>query len=255
MQLYRCILSHLHKGTRIFNITMGLILNIETATQICSVALSKDGKTISFCESNDTNSHASQLTVLIQKLLKTSDVSIEQLDAVAVSKGPGSYTGLRIGVSTAKGICFGANIPLIAIDTLTALANGVRSIRSISEDEPKKLLCPLIDARRMEVYTSVFKPDLSTIEEVNAKIIDDKSFLDILDKYEILFFGNGAEKCKETITHKNALFIDKINNSADFMSDLSEKAFQNKDFEDLAYFEPFYLKDFVATIPKKTIFQ
>ena len=169
-----------------------------------------------------------------------------------MSKGPGSYTGLRIGVSTAKGLCYGASKPLIAISTLQALALQVSSQENIDVD-PDPWFCPMIDARRMEVYTAMFDKDNSSFQDVSAKVIDEKSFVAELDQRPIYFFGNGAMKCKESIIHKNARFLPNIETSSKSMAPLSEAAFAANQFEDVAYFEPFYLKDFIATVPKKNI--
>jgi tRNA threonylcarbamoyladenosine biosynthesis protein TsaB len=169
-----------------------------------------------------------------------------------VSAGPGSYTGLRIGTSVAKGICFALDIPLIAVDTLTTMSQAV--LASGVEVGDDTLLCPMIDARRMEVYTALHDKRLKTIEETNAKIIDEDSFADVLEKNRVLFFGNGAAKCKDVIKSSNAVFVDNIFPLAANMSPLAEKAFIENDFVDVAYFEPFYLKSFVATISKKKFF-
>lgn len=225
---------------------MSLILNIETATNVCSVALARDGKLISLKESKQDKSHAELLTVFIEDILNTNNLKASSLDAVAVSKGPGSYTGLRIGVSTAKGICFGINKPLIGISTLQAMAYGVC-------EKHNSWFCPMIDARRQEVYSAFFDNKNQLKREVSADIIETNSYKDILDERKVIFFGNGSEKCKNILKSKNAFFIDNISPSAKNMIELSEKAFNNKKFENTAYFEPFYLKDFVAIPPKKNI--
>jgi len=230
---------------------MALILNIETSTTICSVSIAKDGKKIIGKESNEKNAHSKILTVFIEDIFKEANLKIKDIDAVAVSKGPGSYTGLRIGVSAAKGIAYGANKPLISISTLLNMAYGAKQVLKANNDD---LLAPMIDARRMEVYTQLFDYELSSTNEINAKIIDEQSFLSELEKHKIHFFGDGAMKCKDTIKHKNAIFYEDYHPSADYMIPFSEKAFNLNNFEDVAYFEPFYLKDFVATIPKKNIF-
>ncbi len=231
---------------------MALIVNIETATRICSTALASDGKVLSQKESDEGRSHASNLTVFIQELLKERDLRISDIDAVAVSKGPGSYTGLRIGVSTAKGLAYAAGIPLISIDTLAALAAGAArmpAIRQLAGENPAMLLCPMLEARRMEVYTALFTLDGNVREQANARIIDRDSYGEILKNHAIAFFGEGSGKCRDTLKQANAHFFEEINCSAGFMAGLSEKKFKQKHFENVAYFEPFYLKDFIATIP------
>ncbi|MEA3443161.1 MAG: tRNA (adenosine(37)-N6)-threonylcarbamoyltransferase complex dimerization subunit type 1 TsaB [Bacteroidota bacterium] len=233
---------------------MALILNIETSTQICSVSLTRNGKLIALRETNEDKSHAARLTVYIDEIVKSQNLLINDLDAVAVSKGPGSYTGLRIGVSVAKGLCYGAEKPLIAVSTLQALALQVSSGNKPEVNvKGNSWFCPMIDARRMEVYTAMFDMDNNMQNKISAKIIDSSSFPDILNDRLVYFFGNGAMKCKNIIQHKNARFIENIETSSADMATLSEIAFRKKQFEDVAYFEPFYLKDFIATIPKKNI--
>lgn len=217
---------------------MSLILSIETSTKNCSVSLSKNGQLIDVIEEvSHDYSHSEQLVPFIDQILTKSIYSVKDLDAVAVGKGPGSYTGLRIGVSSAKGLCYALNIPLISISTLEAMAHSMR------RKYESKLLCPMIDARRMEVYCALF----GTINtDVEAKIIDEISFLDILAKQEIVFFGDGAEKCKSVLTHPNAIFESNVYPSASDTIGLAHKNFSNNNFVDVAYFEPYYLKDFVA---------
>ncbi len=230
---------------------MGLILNIETSTTVCSVNIAENGIKLIGKETNEQNAHSKVLTSFIEELFKEINFQIKDIDAVAISKGPGSYTGLRIGVSVAKGIAYGSGIPLISVSTLQNMAWGAKSLSAI---EQGVLYAPMIDARRMEVYTQLFDNKINHINEISAKIIDDQSFYKELESHKIYFFGDGAAKCKTAIKHKNALFIDNLNPSADFMISYSEQAFQDNKFEDVAYFEPFYLKDFVATVPKKNIF-
>ena len=236
---------------------MALILNLDTSTQICSVALALDGELLGLKESREDKSHASLLAVFIKDLLKENATAISDIDAVAVSKGPGSYTGLRIGVSTAKGLAYASGIPLISVDTLSSMVNGVihgNQIENKALSRDKTLcLCPMIDARRMEVYTAIFNPAGEMIEPIDAKIIQEDSFIDILEQNRMIFFGNGAAKCRDILQHPNAIFLEGIDTSARFMVSLSELAWQQKCFEDVAYFEPFYLKDFVATIPKNKL--
>lgn len=224
---------------------MSLILQIETATQTCSVALAENGELLNVIEKTDRNIHASNITLFIEELLKLSNKNINDLDAVAVSMGPGSYTGLRIGVSAAKGLCYALDIPLIAVNTLEAMASGFKS--KCFSVKPGTLFCPMIDARRMEVYCSVFDGDLKVLQPTEAKIIDGSSFIDVLDKHMVYFFGDGAAKCEDVLSlHPNARVIDDSQNSAKDLTLTSFEKFLKKDFVDVAYFEPFYLKDFVA---------
>ena len=235
-------------------LNMALILNIDTATTVCSVNIARSAKIVSIRESNEDKSHARLLTVLIEEILRETKITISQLDAVAISMGPGSYTGLRIGVSTAKGLCYGADIPLIAISTLQALAFQVSTAFASNKETDEAWFCPMIDARRMEVYTAFYNSNNEPMTKIKAEIIDKDSFKSILNERKVYFFGNGAAKCKEMIDHKNAFFIDSIETSSKGMVGLSEEAFKNKEFQDVAYFEPYYLKDFLATIPKKKLF-
>lgn len=222
---------------------MAIILNIETATKNCSVSLAKNGKILASKELNNGNySHAELLHQFIKDIIDEAAISKSDINAIAVSKGPGSYTGLRIGVSSAKGFCFALDIPLISTDTLQSLSH------SITIDDG--FIVPMIDARRMEVYTAVFDKKHKNLEKTSAKIIDETSFLNYLEKGKTYFLGDGAMKCKETITHKNAVFIAGEFPSAKEMATLSYAKFQENQFEDVAYFEPFYLKDFIV-IPEK----
>ncbi len=223
---------------------MALILNIETATKNCSVSLAENGKLIAIKELNDSGySHAEKLHLFIEKILKDTKVKMSDLDAVAVSKGPGSYTGLRIGVSTAKGICFAINKPLISVETLKTL-----SLKLNVEDA---YVVPMLDARRMEVYSAVYKNNVQ-VREIKAEIIDEFSFKELLEKSMVYFIGDGAKKCEEPIKSPNAKFIVDVPSSKEMIL-LSYQKFMANDFEDLAYFEPFYLKDFVVTPAKKKI--
>jgi tRNA threonylcarbamoyladenosine biosynthesis protein TsaB len=237
------------------NIPMAYILCIETSTTTCSVALACDGKVVAARQENEGNSHANRLTVLTEDLFKDSSVSIEMsdIDAVAVSSGPGSYTGLRIGVSTAKGICFALGKPLIAIPSLSVLAWPVVQHKADGEGEENSWYCPMIDARRMEVYATMFDSRMEQQTETSADIIDQKSYRENLNKRKIFFFGNGAEKCREALSHPNAYFPEDEGPLARNMAILANNAWNKNKFEDVAYFEPFYLKDFIATIPKKKI--
>lgn len=233
---------------------MALILNIETATEVCSVCFAKDGEVTAIKESFEGKTHAKLLTVFIDELLQENNLKIADFDAIAVSMGPGSYTGLRIGVSTAKGLAYAADLPLIAVSTLQSIALGL-SLQKKNELHKDSWICPMIDARRMEVYTAFFDMNNTEKTKISADIIDQSSYLEILNERQVVFCGNGSAKCKENITHKNALFIDEIECSSSYMAPLSYQAFTNKAFVDVAYFEPFYLKDFVATIPRKNIFK
>lgn len=227
-----------------------MILCIETATGVCSAALCDENNVIMVEEAPSGMSHAAQLTVIIQRLLEKTATKATDLDAVAVSKGPGSYTGLRIGVSAAKGIAYGASIPLIGINTLTAMCSGFLTLHP-QQSSPDTLLCPMIDARRMEVYNALFTSDGVMVRETAADIIDSMSFREILESKKIIFFGTGAEKCSSTLTHPNALFEEGFTLSASYLQIPSVNALKDKHFEDVAYFEPYYLKEFIATIPKK----
>lgn len=224
---------------------MSLILQIETTTQTCSVALAENGVLLQVVEKTDRNIHAANLTLFIEEVMRLSNRTLSQLDAVAVSMGPGSYTGLRIGVSTAKGLCYALDIPLIAVNSLKAMASGFK--RTCFSVRPDTLFCPMIDARRMEVYCSIFDGDLNIVTDTEAKIIDESSFIDLLQNNLIYFFGDGAEKCEDMLgKNMNARVMGDYINSAKDLTDLAFDAFNQKDFVDVAYFEPFYLKDFIA---------
>lgn len=234
---------------------MAAILNIETATPLCSVALAIDGLLIAQRETQEEKSHAARLTVYIEEILKEQGMQIKDLHAIAVGKGPGSYTGLRIGVSTAKGLCYGAGIPLIAVGTLRIMVNRAKEIcreRAIPLDE-NTLLCPMIDARRMEVFSCLYHVSGEEKEPISAKIIDAATYTRYLQTSKIYFFGSGMDKCREILTHPNACFLDEIYPHAAALAALSEEKYHEKQFENLAYFEPFYLKEFVATVPKKNL--
>jgi tRNA threonylcarbamoyladenosine biosynthesis protein TsaB len=221
---------------------MSTILHIETSTDICSVALSEDGKCL--YEEIDTNgqSHAQVLAGFVDSVLSFADSHAIPVDAVALSDGPGSYTGLRIGASMAKGVCYGREIPMVAIPTLKLLCTPVLLYHDLPEDA---LLCPMIDARRMEVYTAVYDRALRPKEDVHAKVVDETSFKEWLDRGPVYFFGNGAEKCKAVLSHPNAHFIDNIKAQAKHMVPLAEMALARGLVEDVAYYTPFYLKEFV----------
>lgn len=222
---------------------MSIIINIETATKNCSVSVAKNGKTIVIKELNNGNySHAEVLHPFIVDILKEANLTSKDVDAVAVSKGPGSYTGLRIGVSAAKGLCFAYDKPLISIDTLTSLSHSI----SIE----KGMIIPMIDARRMEVYAAIYNESHLQISEIKAEIIDKTSYAEYLENNKVYFLGDGSHKCKDIITHKNAIFVDDKFPSAREMAQLSFDKYKISDIENVAYFEPFYLKDFVV-IPEK----
>lgn len=223
-----------------------MILQIETATTVCSVALAQDGNTLAYKEVEQRNIHAEALTVFIDELLNTTGKGYANLDAIAVSSGPGSYTGLRIGVSTAKGLCFALDKPLIAVETLKAMADGIISSNEFDISD-STLLCPMIDARRMEVFTAIFDHKGNKVKPTSAEIIDQHSFSDLLQSHEIIFFGDGAAKCREVLgNNPNARIIDNFVNSARFLTKQAVEKYQATDFEDVAYFEPYYLKDFIA---------
>ncbi|MFK8045781.1 MAG: tRNA (adenosine(37)-N6)-threonylcarbamoyltransferase complex dimerization subunit type 1 TsaB [Crocinitomicaceae bacterium] len=226
---------------------MALILCIETATKVCSVALALNGKAIAVKESKTENfSHSENLNLFIESLFIGSKYELTDVNAIAVSMGPGSYTGLRIGASTAKGLAYGLQVPVIGIGSLLSLANQL----------PKKentLICPMFDARRMEVYSALYNQSLDLISEVEAKVITSESYLTYLNQERIVFIGPGAEKCMDLIQHPNAIFDLNLAVSATSMASIADIKFQKNEFENLAYFEPFYLKDFIAGKPKKLL--
>lgn len=222
---------------------MSFILNIETATKNCSVSVAKDGKTIACNELADEGySHAEKLHVFIEEVIAKAGISVQELNAIAVSQGPGSYTGLRIGVSAAKGLCYALNIPLIAVDTLQTLASQAGATDG--------KIIPMLDARRMEVYSAVFNSDLTIERSIKAEIIDENSFQEYTDK--LYFVGDCADKCKAVLTKDNFVFLENIKYpSAQAMSKISFDKYQKSDTVDVAYFEPYYLKDFMITAPSK----
>lgn len=253
---------------------MSVILNLETATTNCSVSLSQVGKLLAFKEHNAPNySHSEQLHVFIEDVLKDAGVGLPDLDAIAVSKGPGSYTGLRIGVSAAKGLCFSLDVPLVSISTLQSMAHQVNPSKSeylesdlskvnpiesnaakLNNEQPNNLasanytadyFVPVLDARRMEVYSAVFDGAFNQVRETRAEIIDENSFSEFAEKGKVLLVGSGAEKCKKLLQHPNFTFDTTVVPSAKEMASLSHKKFVVGDFENVAYFEPFYLKDFI----------
>ena len=225
---------------------MAIILNIETATKNCSVSIAKNGEVLALKELNDGNySHAEKLHPFIKELFEEQNLSNNDIDAIAVSKGPGSYTGLRIGVSAAKGLCFAYDKPLISIETLNSLAHALQIDTGF--------IVPMLDARRMEAYTAVYNTNYEQVREIKAEILDENSFEEYLNKDKVYLLGDGAAKCKEIIKHHNVVFIDDKFPSAKEIAQLSYDKFTKNDFEDVAYFEPFYLKDFVVTPQKKRV--
>jgi tRNA threonylcarbamoyladenosine biosynthesis protein TsaB len=222
---------------------LAYILSIETATTNCSVSLSKNGETLHLKEDYGNGySHAEKLHLYIDAVLKETNLDKTQLNAIAVSKGPGSYTGLRIGVSAAKGLCYALGVPLISVSTLESLAHQVNA--------KSGLIVPMLDARRMEVYSAIYSASFIEERAIEAQVLDENSFKNELENEQITFIGNGVEKTKTLLTSKNALYIDGKLPSADQMSALAFNKFEKGDFEDVAYFEPYYLKDFVALKPK-----
>ncbi len=226
---------------------MALILNIDTSTTVCSANLAKEGTVISLRENNDGLNHSLLLVLYVKELVEEQQIEAKQWDAGSVSMGPGSYTGLRIGVSLAKGLCFGSSLPLIAVNTLQALA------ASVSEKlREEALYCPMIDARRMEVYTALFDRENQTRQEAGAQILGPDSFSDLLRTHIVYFFGNGSDKFRDVITSPNARFLPDVQTSSANMARLSEERYREQKFEDVAYFEPFYLKEFITTTPKSS---
>lgn len=229
---------------------MSCILHIETSTEVCSVAVSQDGACIYSEEDFKGPSHATVLGVYVDEALSFIESHAIPLDAVAVSCGPGSYTGLRIGVSMAKGVCYGRGVPLIGLPTPEVMCVPVLLREELPEDA---LLCPMIDARRMEVYATIYDRALRAVRPTSADVIDENSYADLLAVRPVYFFGNGADKCRAKLTHPNAHFIENIHPLAKWMFPLAEKAMATENFKDVAYFEPFYLKEFVASKPKKLL--
>jgi tRNA threonylcarbamoyladenosine biosynthesis protein TsaB len=224
---------------------MGIILNLETSSTNCSVCLTKDGVILAMKELNSENySHAEKLHVFIEEVMKEATLKIQDLEAIAVSKGPGSYTGLRIGVSAAKGLCYALGVPLVSVSTLKSMAS---QLKSVDEDA---LIIPVLDARRMEVYSAVFDNHLNQVRETKAEIIDEQSFEEYIGSTSVHFLGSGAEKIKGIFNSDNLTFHLDVVPSAKEMALISFDKFKNKDFEDVAYFEPYYLKDFVLQTKK-----
>ncbi len=227
---------------------MERIILIETSTGLCSTAMAEDGKIVCRRESAENRAHASLTAVFIDEMLRERGCTLKECSAVCISEGPGSYTGLRVGVSTAKGLCFGADIPLLSVGTLEVLVN-----QAIHTDNHLKHIVPMIDARRMEVYTAVFDGNGTRLTPTEAKVIDSGSFSELLEQGPVLFTGDGAGKCEGTITHPNAIFLQTCP-EASAMLEPAVLELHEKRFRDVAYLEPFYLKDFVATVSRKKLF-
>ncbi len=246
---------------RIEKSIMERIILIETSTALCSVALAENGEIVSYRESSAPKAHASLTAVFIDEMLTGRGLTIADCDAVCVSMGPGSYTGLRVGVSTAKGLCFGSGKPLLAVGTLdTLVAQAASELAKVSPDLIRDLpangfrhIIPMVDARRMEVYTAVFTPDGTQLTETSPVIVDETSFVEYLEAGPVLFIGDGAGKCADVIRHPNARFLQCHPNAAAMLTP-ALKTLRSGRFEDVAYFEPFYLKEFVATVSKKKLF-
>ena len=231
-----------------------MILCLETSTQVCSVALCNEAGVVALRESTENKSHASLVTVFIEGLLSEAGINATDLEAIAVSRGPGSYTGLRIGVSVAKGIAYAASVPLIGVDTMASMFHGVdESMRKKYSIGDTSLLVPMLDARRMEVYYAIFFSDGRIFKDVSAEIITGSSFTDIPRSTRLLLFGDGAAKCRETLKRDNTEFAEEFTISSAFMYKPAYKSLREHHFEDIAYFEPFYLKDFITSRPKKNI--
>jgi len=231
-----------------------MIICLETATNLCSVALCGNDGVTAIRESDETKSHASMLTVFIDEILREYGVKLNELEAIAVSKGPGSYTGLRIGVSVAKGIAYGASIPLIGIDTTLSMFHGFAANKiKKQESDSDTFFCPMLDARRMEVYYALYNSEGKIIKDISAEVITAESFREFPSTQEILFFGSGSVKCREVISRPDSCFDNKYRISAAHMHKPAYEAYNKKIFEDVAYFEPFYLKDFIATKQRKNI--
>lgn len=234
-----------------------VFLLLETATPVCSVALSQGDRILAIRESDEEKSHSAKLTLFMKEVLDEAAITPSSVDAIAVSKGPGSYTGLRIGVSATKGFAYGNKIPVIGVSTLQALSFSAISHPSFTNHKkkyPSLVLCPMLDARRMEVYTAMFDQHCQPISAISAEIIDENSFKETLQNHPILIFGDGSDKIKEILKHENAIFQEGIMPSAKHLLTPALESFKRREFENTAYFEPYYLKDFIATIPKKKLF-
>lgn len=230
---------------------MALLLSLETSTQCCSVALHNNGVLVAFRIVETPRSAASQLTVMMEEVLHTAKIKSHELEGVIVAAGPGSYTGLRIGVATAKGLCYGLNIPVISVNTLELMTYQFLGAKSISKDVNLNsvVFCPMLDARRMEVYCAILDHELNYVEPIQAKVIGEGSFMDILESRSIYFFGDGADKCRSIIDHSNAYFFSGIAPLASSLGEMGFKKWKEGEYEDLVSFEPFYLKDFLIKKP------
>ena len=222
---------------------MAKILTLDTSTNVCSVAIHENGQVLYSEVNKEEKSHSKYITLMVERAVEKTGMTLSELDAFAVSKGPGSYTGLRIGVATVKGYCYALDKQMISVNTLDGMRAGV--------NEAADFYVPMIDARRMEVYTKVFEGD-NKVTQTEAKILEEDSFADVISDHEVLFFGDGSEKYKElTASKTNYKFLDNVFPNAEYMGELVYEKYKNESFEDVAYFEPFYLKDFVTTVPKK----
>lgn len=230
---------------------MSKILSIETATSVCSVAITNAQQVIDILEIQEQNAHSSQLTVLIERILEKNNLKISDFDAIAISKGPGSYTGLRIGTSVAKGLCYASNLPLITIDTLQALA--LRCKHTLNLLPANSVIMPMIDARRMEVYTSQWDSDITCLQETNALIVDEQSHNQFNSEKQYYICGDGSDKCKSLLIQTNITFVPNITATASTIGLLADSHYNSKIFADVAYFEPFYLKEFQTTVPKNKV--
>lgn len=230
---------------------MKRILSIETATTVCSVAIHEDGNCVAIKEINEANAHSEKLTVLIEDLLKEKNLQIADFNAIALSKGPGSYTGLRIGASVAKGLCYACSLPLITVDTLQALALSCKN--AVNNNNADNIFMPMIDARRMEVYTSQWNNQLQNLQQTNALVVTYEAKASFEPTKQYYLCGDGSNKCRETLESGNIHFIDGIQATAKTIGDIASELFDQKEFADVAYFEPFYLKEFQATTPKKLL--
>ena len=229
---------------------MALLLSLETSTQCCSVALHDDGILVASKVIETPRSAASQLAVMIEEVFHVAGRKPNELEGVIVAAGPGSYTGLRIGVATAKGLCYALNISIVSINTLELMAFQLAHSQSVNEIITSgSILCPMIDARRMEVYCALLDLDLNYIEPVQAKVVDEESFRNRLESNRILFLGEGADKCRETLSHKNAHFISGVIPLSSALGEMGFKKWRSGEHEDLVTFEPFYLKDFLIKKP------
>jgi len=231
-----------------------MIICLETATSLCSVALCSNEGLVSLRESSDTKSHSSLITVFIDEILKEQGLKVRDLEAIAVSRGPGSYTGLRIGVSVAKGMAYASSVPLIGIDTTLSMFMGYKEKYLSTIENPENVLfCPMLDARRLEVYCAIYDYTGKTVNKISAEVITEESFMDISESEKIIFFGNGADKCRDLIKRRNSYFDSEFVISASHMLTPAYQALRSHDFQDIAYFEPFYLKDFITTKPRNNI--